>query len=68
MRFSFIWVFGELFSRIQGVGMSCYAYWTIGGFMSMWANKWWVYDIITSYGVEIGEWIGDDVWYWFEWS
>ena len=25
--------------------------------------EWWVYDVITSYDVEIGEWICDDVWY-----
>jgi len=23
MRFTFIWVFGKLFARIQGVGISC---------------------------------------------
>jgi len=33
-----------------------------------WTYEWWIYNIITSYGVEIGEWIYNDVWYWFEWS
>ena len=47
--------------------MSCYAYWTIGGFMSamnIWMMNLWY---IISYGVEVGKWICDDVWYWFEW-
>ena len=48
--------------------MSCYVYWTIVEFMSMMSIWIVIYDIITSYGVEIDEWFCDDVWYWFEWS
>ena len=58
----------ELFVRIRVVGMSCYAYWTIGEFMSWQTYEWWIYDMINFYGVEIGEWICNDIWYWFEWS
>jgi len=28
-----------------------------------WMYEWWIYDVITSYDVEIGEWICNDVWY-----
>ena len=48
MRFTLIWVFGELLARIQGVGMSCYAYWTIGEFMSVmniWMVNLWYYNL-----------------------
>ena len=55
MRFTFIWDFGELFTRIQGVGMSCYVYWTIGDFMSVmniWMMNLWYYNLL---------------WYWDWW-
>ena len=45
---SFIWVFGELFARTQGVRMYWYAYWTIGGFMSVmniWMVNIWYYNL-----------------------
>jgi len=28
-----------------------------------WTYEWWIYDVTTSYDVEIGEWIYNDVWY-----
>ena len=36
-------------------------------FLVSWTYELWFYDVITSYDVEIGGWICDDVWYWFEW-
>ena len=54
-RFTFIWFFGELFARIQGIGMSCYVCWTISEFISvlnirmnlwyynlLWCWDWWM--------------------------
>ena len=41
--------FGELFVRIQGIVMSCYAYWTIGEFMSVmsiWMVNLWSYSLL----------------------
>ena len=52
MRFTFIWVFGELFERIQGVEISCYAYWTIGRLMSVMNDESMIYNLL---------------WYWDWW-
>ena len=57
IRFDFTWdheihihmIFDEFFARIQGVGMSCYAYWTIGEFMSVrsiWMVNLWYYNLL----------------------
>ena len=49
------WVFGELFARIESVGMSLAMLIELYmGSWVWWTYEWWIYDVITSYDVEIG--------------
>ena len=60
MRFTFVWAFGEMLQEFKV--LECFAMFVelYVGLWLWWAYEWWIYNVITSYIVENGEWICDN--------